>query len=123
MKYDRNTILSAVLLLLLAATASLAQEEEAESLFPLVEVWRYNAPQLEATFKVAEILRLDQESDVVLVGMNLYSGRAGSKGIIKVESRMLTPQEVNKIALIAPYATLNIIKDYEVVRKVGLSDG
>ena len=41
----------------------------------------------------------------------------GKKGIIKVESRELTPQEVNKIALIAPRATLNIIKDFEVVEK------
>ncbi|KPK63020.1 MAG: aspartate carbamoyltransferase [Planctomycetes bacterium SM23_32] len=73
--------------------------------------------QNEATFKVAEILRLAQEQHTVLVGMNLPSGKVGKKGIIKIESRELTPQEVNKIALIAPQATLNIIQDYEVAEK------
>jgi aspartate carbamoyltransferase regulatory subunit len=71
----------------------------------------------EATFKVAEVLRVQEEDSQVLVGMNLPSGRVGRKGIIKVENRELTPQEVNKIALIAPEATVNIIKDFEVVDK------
>lgn len=70
-----------------------------------------------ATFKVAEILDLDREGRMVLVGMNFHSGRVGQKGLIKVEGRELTPQEVNKIALIAPEATLNIIKDYQVAEK------
>lgn len=74
--------------------------------------------QTEATFKVAEILRLEREREVVLVGVNLRRGSGDDrKGIIKIESRELTPQEVNKIALIAPAATLNIIKDYRVVEK------
>jgi len=71
----------------------------------------------EATFKVAEILRVESEEEVVLVGMNLPSATVGKKGLIKVEGRGLTPQEVNKIALIAPDATLNIIKDYKVAEK------
>jgi len=73
--------------------------------------------QNEVTFKVAEILRLEAEEHMVTVGMNLHSDRMGKKGIIKIESRELTPQEVSKIALIAPQATLNIIKDYRVVEK------
>jgi aspartate carbamoyltransferase regulatory subunit len=73
--------------------------------------------QNEATFKVADILRVDREEHQVLVAMNLPSGKVGLKGIVKVESRELTPQEVNKIALIAPSATLNIIKDYCVAEK------
>jgi aspartate carbamoyltransferase regulatory subunit len=74
--------------------------------------------ETEATFKVAEILRLEREGEVVLVGMNLHRGSTDErKGIIKIESRELTPQEVNKIALIAPNATLNIIKEYRVVEK------
>ncbi len=73
--------------------------------------------QNEATFKVADILSLDQEDRMVLVGMNLPSGKVGKKGLIKVAGRALTPQEVNKIALIAPDATLNIIRDYKVAEK------
>ena len=71
----------------------------------------------DATFKVADILGVQHEKDVVLVGANLPSDRLGRKGIIKVGNRELTPEEVNKIALIAPHATVNIIKDFKVVNK------
>jgi len=71
-----------------------------------------------ATFKVADILRAQQEEhNAVLIAMNLPSKQLGAKGIIKIENRRLTPEEVNKIALIAPRATLNIISDYKVVEK------
>ncbi|MFQ5956205.1 MAG: aspartate carbamoyltransferase regulatory subunit [Candidatus Brocadiales bacterium] len=69
------------------------------------------------TFKVASILNIENEDQVVLVGMNLTSGDLGKKGIIKIEGKNLTQEEANKIALIAPDATLNIIKDYEVIEK------
>jgi aspartate carbamoyltransferase regulatory subunit len=39
------------------------------------------------------------------------------KDIVKVEDRELKPEEVDKIALIAPQATINIIRDSEVVAK------
>jgi aspartate carbamoyltransferase regulatory subunit len=71
----------------------------------------------EATFKVAEILNLMHEGRMVLIGVNLPSGRLGRKGLVKVEDREVTPREANKIALIAPEATLNIIKDYRVTEK------
>jgi aspartate carbamoyltransferase regulatory subunit len=41
----------------------------------------------------------------------------GSKDIVKIEGRELAPREVDKIALIAPKATINIIRDYEIVGK------
>ena len=41
----------------------------------------------------------------------------GKKDIVKIENRELETKEVNKIALIAPKATINIIRDYEVVEK------
>ena len=70
-----------------------------------------------ATFKVAEILNLDDERGQVLIAVNLPSNQHERKGIIKIENRELTPQEANKIALIAPDATINIIKDYTVAGK------
>jgi aspartate carbamoyltransferase regulatory subunit len=36
---------------------------------------------------------------------------------VKIQSRELKPAEVDKIALIAPNATINIIRDYGVVSK------
>jgi len=69
------------------------------------------------TFKVAEILNLRVSEDVVTVGMNLESKRLGRKGLIKIGGRFLTKQEVDKIALFAPEASINIIKDFEVTKK------
>jgi len=54
---------------------------------------------------------------VVSVAMNVSSRVMGIKDIVKVEDRELAPQEVDKIALIAPNATINIIREYEVVGK------
>ena len=48
--------------------------------------------------------------------MNVKS-RIGKKDIVKVENRELDPREVDKISLIAPKATINIIRDFEVVEK------
>ena len=70
-----------------------------------------------STLKVAEILNIQNEEQVVLVGMNLASKFLGKKGIIKIGGKIIDQKEVNKIALIAPDATVNIIKDYEVVKK------
>jgi len=53
----------------------------------------------------------------VLIGFNLSSKKLGRKGIIKIGGKLLTQEEVNKISLIAPDATVNIIKDSEVVKK------
>jgi len=42
----------------------------------------------------------------------------GKKGIIKIGGKNLTKEEVDKIALIAPHATVNIIKSYDVKQKI-----
>ncbi len=70
-----------------------------------------------STFKVANILNIQRIDQVVLVGVNLSSKKIGKKGIIKIGGKILTQEEVNKIALIAPDATVNIIEGSELVRK------
>ncbi|MEE9604212.1 MAG: aspartate carbamoyltransferase regulatory subunit [Candidatus Scalindua sp.] len=70
-----------------------------------------------STFKVANILNIQGIDQVVLVGVNLSSKKLGKKGIIKIGGKILTQEEVNKIALIAPDATVNIIEDSELVKK------
>ncbi|MDY6964391.1 MAG: aspartate carbamoyltransferase regulatory subunit [Halobacteriota archaeon] len=68
--------------------------------------------------QVLNILGIAGRSDaVVSVAMNVPSERVGTKDIVKVEERELITDEVNKIALIAPNATINIIRDYEVIEK------
>jgi len=70
------------------------------------------------TFKVMRILDLQEYKHVISVVLNLRSKTLGKKGIIKIGSRFLTQDEVNKIAILAPNATVNIIKNYEVKEKI-----
>ncbi len=72
----------------------------------------------DAIFKVAEILDLENHKGVVSIATNLQSKRAAKKGIIKVGGKSLTQDEVNKIAIVAPDATVNIIKNYDVREKI-----
>jgi aspartate carbamoyltransferase regulatory subunit len=55
--------------------------------------------------------------DVVSLLMNVPSGAMVAKDVVKVEGRELEPEEVDTIALIAPRATINIIRNYEVIKK------
>jgi aspartate carbamoyltransferase regulatory subunit len=68
-------------------------------------------------FKVVSILHIEDLSDQVTVGNNLESHELGTKGIIKVSGKFFNSKDINKIALIAPNAKLNVIKDYVVVEK------
>jgi aspartate carbamoyltransferase regulatory subunit len=68
-------------------------------------------------FKVISILNLDKIESPMTFGANLESKRLGRKAIIKIADVFFLEDEINKIALVAPDAKLNIIKDYEVVEK------
>ncbi len=68
--------------------------------------------------KVVEILGLtESNSGTLLIASNVPSKKLGRKDIVKIEGRHLTEEEVNKIALIAPRATVNIVQDYRIVEK------
>jgi aspartate carbamoyltransferase regulatory subunit len=58
-----------------------------------------------------------REMGTVTIAINVPSKRFKAKDIVKIEGRELNPQELHKIALLAPRATINIIRDYKVVRK------
>ena len=67
--------------------------------------------------KVLQILKITgAHSSPVTVAMNVASS-GGAKDIVKIEDRELEIRELNKIALIAPNATINIIRDYAVEKK------
>ena len=72
----------------------------------------------ESLFKIINILRLDKETHRITFGMNLESKRMGTKAIIKINDRYCQPGEINRIALVAPMAMVNIIKDYNVTQKL-----
>ena len=59
-----------------------------------------------------------KEKRIMTIAINVPSKRFGFKDIIKIEGKALSPQEVNRIALVAPHASINIIHDYSVVEKL-----
>tara|TARA_Y100000310_G_scaffold112011_1_gene110454 strand:- start:13585 stop:14034 length:450 start_codon:yes stop_codon:yes gene_type:complete len=71
----------------------------------------------EMTFKVIELLNISNTNKIVSIATNLKSSKKMKKGLIKVGGKFLTKEEVDKIAIIAPDATVNIIKNYEVIEK------
>lgn len=72
----------------------------------------------DATFKVVEILNLEGHKGIVSIATNLQSKKIEKKGIVKVGGKSLTQDEVNKIAIVAPDATVSIIKNYNVKEKI-----
>ena len=66
--------------------------------------------------KVLSILGIRFEG-AVTIGLNLESRKMGTKDIIKIEHREVTPEEVAKIALVSPSASFSIIRDFNVVDK------
>lgn len=68
-------------------------------------------------FKVVSLLGLDRLTNSITIGNNLISKKIGRKGILKVTDIFFEEDEINKIALIAPFAKINIIRNYDVVEK------
>ena len=71
-------------------------------------------------FKVIDILNLKEHEEVVSVAANLPSKKLGKKGMVKIGGKSLSDSEVSKISVIAPRATINIIKDYKVKKKMNV---
>jgi len=70
------------------------------------------------SLEVLRILGIDQTfPGIITLAMNVPSSQMQRKDLLKIENRDLNPDELHKIALVAPNATINNIKDYKVVRK------
>jgi len=61
----------------------------------------------QSVFRVIRILGLEKMDNQVLFGTNLD----------RVSNKFFKSEEINKIALVAPSATLIVIKNYKVVQK------
>ncbi len=67
---------------------------------------------------VLKILGINgKDGEVVTAAINVESKQLHHKDIVKIQNRELKPAEVDKIALIAPNATINIIRNYDVASK------
>lgn len=68
--------------------------------------------------KVLDALQIDgKDGDLITIALNVPSGKFSKKDIIKVEHKFLKDDDTNKLAVIAPRATINMVKDYRLVEK------
>ena len=71
----------------------------------------------ENVYKAIDLLNLRGVESQITIGINLASKLYGRKGIIKIADRFFEDEELNRLALIAPKATVNVIRDFKVVEK------
>ena len=68
--------------------------------------------------KIISLLNILKSDKQVTIGLNLFSQKMQRKDLIKIENRFLTEEEVQKIALFAPLATINIIRRFAIEKKM-----
>ena len=71
----------------------------------------------EKAYQVAQLLKLASLDTPVTIGYNFRSKKLGRKGIIKVENKFFTDEEISRLSVVAPNVVLNIIRGFEVVEK------
>jgi aspartate carbamoyltransferase regulatory subunit len=71
----------------------------------------------ENVYKALNILNLKGIENQITIGINLNSKQNGKKGIIKIADMFFEDNELNKLALLAPEATVNVIRGFKVVEK------
>ena len=54
----------------------------------------------EKTFQVVSLLNIDKMDTHVTIGYNLYSKKVGMKGIIKVEDKFITDDEISRLSVV-----------------------
>ena len=68
--------------------------------------------------QVLNALRIDGgDGSLITIALNVPSGKFKKKDIIKVENKFLKDDDTNKLAVIAPKATINMIKRLQVSEK------
>jgi aspartate carbamoyltransferase regulatory subunit len=71
--------------------------------------------------KALEVLKIlgitGEDGNVVTLAMNISSSKIEKKDIVKVEHRFLADEEVARIALVAPEATINLIENSKIIKK------
>lgn len=68
--------------------------------------------------KIIRLLNIIDNKYRATIGLNLTSKSMRLKDLIKIENRFLSTTEANEITVFAPEATINIIENFEVTKKV-----
>ena len=68
--------------------------------------------------QVVSILKIGEDLEgSISIGMHVPSGKLDFKDVIKIENRYLDRIELDMISLVAPDATISIVKNYEITEK------
>lgn len=68
--------------------------------------------------QVMRMLHIDgSQSNPISLVMNVPSGKVGRKDVLKIEDRELSQEELDRLALVAPSASIAIIRNYGVAEK------
>ncbi len=70
--------------------------------------------------EILSVLKVREEypNSIVTMATNVPSRRDGVKDILKIEGKIISGNEIKKVLKIAPRSTINLVKDFEVVKKV-----
>ncbi|GIS50006.1 MAG: hypothetical protein Ct9H90mP24_2980 [Methanobacteriota archaeon] len=69
--------------------------------------------------QVIRILRIDTDrATPVSLVMNVPSDKLGRKDVLKIEDRELDQEDLDRLALIAPLASIAIIRNHAVAEKM-----
>ncbi len=73
-----------------------------------------------SALSVCQVLGIPRGGSVstVSVVMNVPSDSQDRKDLVKVEDRELHPADLERLAVLAPEATVNLIRDYHVAEKI-----
>ncbi|ATF08909.1 aspartate carbamoyltransferase regulatory subunit [Candidatus Enterovibrio altilux] len=72
-------------------------------------------------FKVMKRFKLYKTNERVIIGLNLPSSALGAKDLIKIENFFISTEQTKQLAIYAPQATVNQIKNYTVIAKLPLA--
>ena len=67
--------------------------------------------------KILNFFKFTQTNEKITIGLNLPTHNGKAKDLIKVENTFISDAQANQLALFAPNATINQIKDFKVVNK------
>ena len=68
--------------------------------------------------RIIHLLSLQSSKFTVTIGLHLPSKLIGTKDLIKIENRVLTENEANEIVVFSPPATINVIENFNVTKKI-----
>ena len=72
---------------------------------------------IQQAVKILNFFKLTQTNEKITIGLNLPTHSGAGKDLIKVENTFISDEQANQLALFAPNATINQIKDFKVVNK------